>query len=302
MTRTPFILLILLLAGCATSDNGRKQLVASDEIGAIYSDFDLRARLVLAVDKECVGDDCAAIAAFRQQVGEAGARLSRAAYAAYPDLEQRVPRFEFSVPTKVELGTLSNAKGSVVIFSRLSELGLDEAALNFIVAREMGHVIGRHHQENTGLSIAVSVVAQLLFPMANIIRGAAAALPATTSVAATTSAASLVGTRVLQSAYRQDQIDEADAIAFKLLRQTGWDLDGMAHSVDNVAPKLAQIGSGGWISEFNLSKARLDLLDCGAPWSIEPDMLLTTVDGMRLDHQLSPPLGGQPDSSLASRQ
>jgi Zn-dependent protease with chaperone function len=287
MARASLILLILLLAGCATSDNGRLQLVAPDDIGAIYSDLGLRTRLVLAADKDCSSDECEATAAFRSQVGEAGERLSKAAYAAYPELAERIPAFTFSVPTKEEFGTLSNTQGRVVIFSALSELGMDEAALNFVVAREMGHIIGRHHQENTGLSIAVSVVAQLIFPMANIIRGAAAALPATTTVAATTSAASMLGTRVLQSAYRQDQIDEADVIAFRLLRQGGWDLEDVAQSVDNVAPRLALIGNDGWISEFNLSKARLDLLDCDAPWSTEPDVLLTQLDGMRMDSELS---------------
>jgi Zn-dependent protease with chaperone function len=288
MARAPLFLLILLLAGCATSDKGRAQLLASDDIGAIYSDLGLRARLVVAADKDCSSDECEATATFRRQVGEAGERLSKAAYAAYPELEQRVPRFEFSVPTKQELGTLSNTKGSVVIFSAMNELGMDEAALNFVVAREMGHIIGRHHQENTGLSIAVSVVAQLIFPMANILRGAAAVLPTTSAVtAATTSAASMLGTRVLQSVYRQDQIDEADTIAFKLLRQTGWDLEEVVRSVGSMEPQLAQIDEGGWISEFHLSKARLDLLDCDAPWSTEPEMLLTTLDGMRIDYELS---------------
>lgn len=283
----PLFLLILLLAGCATSDKGRPQLLASDDIGAIYSDLGLRTRLVIAADKDCSSDECEATAIFRRQVGEAGERLAKAAYAAYPELEQRVPRFEFSVPTKQELGTLSNTKGSVIVFSAMSELGMDEAALNFVVAREMGHIIGRHHQENTGLSIAVSVVAQLIFPMANIIRGAAAALPATTSIAATTSAASMLGTRILHSVYRQDQVDEADTIAFKLLRQTGWDLEEIVRSVDSMTPKLAQIGDGGWVSEFKQSKAQLDLLDCDAPWSTEPEILLTTLDGMRLDYELS---------------
>lgn len=283
-----FILLILMLSGCATSDRGRPQLLASDEIGAIYSDLDLRARLVLAADKDCSSDECEATAIFRRRVGEAGERLSRAAYAAYPELDRRVARFEFSVPTKKELGTLSNTKGSVVIFSALGEFDMDDAALNFVVAREMGHIIGRHHQENTGLSIAVSVAAQLLFPMANIIRGAAAALPVTAPVAVTTSAASMLGTRVLQSAYRQEQVDEADSIAFKLLRQTGWDLDETVRSVGLLTPRLAQIGDGGWLGEFNQSKARLDLLDCGAPWPADLEILLTTLDGMRMDYELSP--------------
>jgi hypothetical protein len=149
MLAAPLILLTLLLAGCATSDKGRTQLVAPDDVGAIYSEFDLRARLVLANDDDCVGDACQAAADFRQQVGKAGARLSRAAYDLYPTLESRISRFEFSVPTKNEVGTLSNAKGNVVVYRGLSELGMDEAALSFVIAREMGHVIGRHHQENT---------------------------------------------------------------------------------------------------------------------------------------------------------
>jgi hypothetical protein len=281
MLAAPLILLTLLLAGCATSDKGRTQLVAPDDVGAIYSEFDLRARLVLANDDDCVGDACQAAADFRQQVGKAGARLSRAAYDLYPTLESRISRFEFSVPTKNEVGTLSNAKGNVVVYRGLSELGMDEAALSFVIAREMGHVIGRHHQENTALSIVVSVAAQFLFPMANIIRGAAAALPLTsTATTATSSAASLLGSRALQSVYRPDQIDEADTIAFKLLRQAGWNLGEVARSVESVAPKFALIDKGSWISEYSASKERLTLLDCSAPWMAQPEILASALNSI----------------------
>jgi hypothetical protein len=300
MIRVPLFLLSLFLAGCATTDKGRAQLVVPDEVGAIYSEVDLRTRLVLAADTECSGDDCEAAAAFRRQVGEAGARLTKAAYAAYPKLERRIPRFEFSVPDKNEIGTLSNAKGSIVIFSGLSELGMDEAALNFVIAREMGHVIGRHHQENSALSILVSVAAYVLFPMTGIIQGVAAVVPvagsataaagsagaASTSFSAlgtaTSSAVTMVSSRVLQAVYRSDQIEEADAIAFKLLKQAGWNLEEVAKSVEIVAPKLARIGEGGWISEFNVSKMQLDLLDCSAPWTSQPEIVLTTLNNIHI--------------------
>jgi Zn-dependent protease with chaperone function len=198
------------------------------------------------------------------------------------------PRYKFTTPAKGQVGTLSNASGNIVIFDSLSEFSMDEATLNFVIAREMGHVIGRHHQENTALSLIVSVGTQLLFPIANIIRGAAAVLPVTTSVTATSSAASFLGSRILQSAYRQEQLDEADAIAFKLLRQAGWNFEEIARSVDRIAPKPARIGEDGWIAEFHRSKARLDLVDCTAPWSIQPEITVAALNDVLSTYELAP--------------
>lgn len=259
------LILPILLAACATTERGRAQLVAPDGVGAVYSEIDLRTRLALTAERSCAENVCETATAFRRQVEAVGADLARAAQEAYPELSQRVPRFEFVVPAKEQVGTLSNASGTVVVLDGLSELALDDAALAFVIAREMGHVIGRHHDENSAMSIIASIVAQLVFPVANILRGAAAAIPMTTTTALTATAASMVGSRVLRAVNRPDQLDEADAIALRLLTHSGRNLEEVGRSVDKAALKLAIIGEEGWILEFMQSKARLDQLGCGQP-------------------------------------
>ena len=282
MRRPPLIFLIMLLAGCASSNNGRTQFVAPDALASAYSELGLRARLALAADNECSEADCAATADFRGQVEDVGEKLSRAAFTLYPELEDRFPLFVLSVPAKNELGALSHGGGSIIVFDRMSELGMDDRALGFVIAREMGHIIGRHHQENTAISLLASFAAQLVLPISGLIRGAAAALPATSaSTTATSSVASLAGSRMLQSIYHEDQRDEADIIAFKLLRHAGMDLTEVSRAISLTAIHLANTEENGWIADFRQSKTWLDLQDCSAPWATGPELVAATLNDMQ---------------------
>src|SRR5664279_382139 len=167
----PLIFVIALLSACATSPHGRMQLTTPAPIGDIYSDVNMRVQLATTknISVPCTDEECAPNKEFDQQVQQLGARLEKSSFDTYPDLAKRVSRFKFVVAEKEERGSTSNAVGKVVIFRGVQELYLDEQALAFVIAREMGHVISRHHDENSGTSILLSVLVGVLFPASNIL-------------------------------------------------------------------------------------------------------------------------------------
>ncbi|MRR10604.1 hypothetical protein EG831_11150, partial [bacterium] len=223
-----------------------------------------------AADSNCKGKECEAQSVFRQQVRRVSRRLSDSAFVLYPELRKRFPTFYYSVPAKKEQGTLSTASGGIVVLDGLRDFELNDAALAFFMAREMGHVVSRHHEENSTTSIVVSIAAQLLFPVANLIRGAAALPLSGTLVTATTTAASIAGSRVLKSAYRPEQCREADMVAFRILSQAGWEATEIADALNALAPKLVK--DAGWAEEFRGSKYRFDQIVSGPPALLPEDL------------------------------
>jgi Zn-dependent protease with chaperone function len=265
------LLLPLLLAGCATatSDTGRSQFVAPRQLGAAYSEVELQAMLAFTPDARCADSACDEVKAFRARVGQIGGRLARAAreLAASPT---EVPVFQFIIPEKAELGTLSSAGGSIVVFDGVRELGGDDIVLAFLIAREMGHVLSKHHEENSATNLLVSAAVALAFPVANLLRGASATLSTTTALTTTsatataaTTAASMAGSRIVKSVYRPDQLREADAVALKLMHKAGWSIVEIDDALHAVAAKFRDEG---WMSELQVSKARLDSMTAGPPW------------------------------------
>jgi predicted Zn-dependent protease len=171
----------------------------------------------------------------------------------------------------------------VVIFRGVRQLNLDDAALAFILAREMSHIIAGHHDENVTTSILVAVAAQILLPVLNIARGAAAAFSssATTSVAATTvatttvtttamaSAASFAGSRALRASYRPQQVREAEAMAMKLLVATGWDGREVSDQLEALRPALPD--EPNWTVELRESTQRIASLMQGPVLPYAPE-------------------------------
>lgn len=253
-----------MLGGCASSgETPRSRMVAPNGVGTVYSEVELQAQLALASDAaSCSGDACAERAAFWRQVHRVGTRLSQSAYREYPELKKRVYNFYFSVPPKDEIGTLSSASGSVVVLDGVRGLAAEEPALAFILAREMGHVIAEHHEENSATSLLVSAAAALLLPMANLIRGAAAAIPATAATGAATTAASVAGSRAIKSLYRPEQNREADAIGLALAVQAGYRVEEVAAAMAALAPRLKDEG---WMGELLASAGYLDAVVAGPP-------------------------------------
>lgn len=260
--------LCLLLGGCvATSGSGRTQLVAPQPLGAVYSEAGLQRSLLLSESRACRPDTCGAVAAFNREVLRVGERLVRAA--AEEARERPIPRFDIRLLDTVERGTASSASGTLVVHGGTRELGLAEPALAFLLAREMGHVLARHHDEDSATSLAFSVVGALLLPVGNILRGAAAALTAGDGVAAATTAASYAGASAYKATYRAEQLREADLLALGLLLRAGWSIDEVVVALAAVAPRLREEG---WSGDLLDSRARLDQIAAGPPWPLPVDV------------------------------
>ena len=198
----------------------------------------------------------------------------------------------------------SSASGEVVLYRGLDDLALTNAELAFLLAREMGHVVLKHHDENAVSSLAVSIIANLLFPVYNIASGAAAAFSASTvQSTAVASAASLAGSEVLKASFRPVQLLEADVFALELLNQAGWDCRQIAYGLEVLA-STGPLAKTDWESELRASSAHVARLLQGPPryvelidgkerpaWQVDPrltlDTRLTVDRGLALDTQIS---------------
>ncbi len=247
----------------ATSGSGRTQLLAPQDVGIAYSETELQGRLLFTPEHYCDGRDCEDAASFRREIRLLSGRLTKAARQLAPRLDLPPPRFAVSVPSKGEVGTLSSAAGSVVIFGGLRQVGFEEPALAFLVAREMGHVLSRHHEENSAANVMMSVAAALLFPVGNLLRGAAAILPTGGGATAATTVASMAGSSIVKGMYRPDQLREADHLALQLMIEAGWTPIQVADALHAAVPRLRDEG---WMGELLISKARLDQITMGPPW------------------------------------
>lgn len=202
------------------------------------------------ISSPCVEQVCELDRAFDQSVLRLGTRLAQTAFKAYPDLADRFSKFEFIIVEKVGPGSISSAAGKVVIFRGTQKLHIDEKALAFLIAREMGHVISRHHDEKSATNIMFSVVAAMAMPVTSLISGSTILAQTAATSTAATSAASFVGSQMTIESYRLDQLHEADAVAVNLLGKLGWSRSDIAYSLLNVTYAM---GDDSWSNEFRAS-------------------------------------------------
>ena len=262
------LLPVVFLTACAISPEGRRQLTAPAPLqgfSAVYSEFDMHLQLVTATDApSCQEALCAADRVFDQRILAIGRRLAWAAFRQHTDLHLRFSRFEFVVADKADPGAASSAAGTVVVYRGVRGLDLDDAALAFVLAREMSHVIAGHHDENVTTSILVAVAAQILLPVLNVgsLFSSSAATTAAASTAATSaattavaSAASFAGSRVLRAGDRPQQVREAEAIAMKLLAAAGWDGRDVSDQLEALRPALPD--EPAWTEELRQSARRI---------------------------------------------
>jgi predicted Zn-dependent protease len=256
----------ILLAGCAASPHdGRGQLTAPKAVSAVYTEVGMHVKLAATPDLAPQQADagCGTSDSLERRVGRIGAELTKAAFDLYPDLGGRVEKFEFAVADKAEPGTVSTALGRIVVLRPVDGLAPTDLALAFMLAREIGHVVANHHDENTAASLLASGLAYLLMPVAGVAKllsdlllsgaatvGGAANAAANASVTAT----SYLGSRMLSRVYKPKQQEEADAIALNLLARLGYDATAVAASfalVDLRAPDSE------WIADLRASVERL---------------------------------------------
>lgn len=226
----------LLLGGCAISlHDGRAQPAAPKPISAVYSQFNMKMRLLLAKDSTRQREACDAPECFERRVSELGPKLAQAAFEVYPEFACQVKELEFFVVDKREPATLSSALGRIVVFRAVENVAYTDAALAFILAREIGHVLAQHHEHNAAYGLFVSGLAHLLMPVTSLAKaitetfsgvGAAVTTSATVAANASVSATSMAGSQVAVDVQSRTQQDEADDIALRILGPLG--IDGLA--------------------------------------------------------------------------
>jgi predicted Zn-dependent protease len=266
--------LLLGLGGCAAtkSQSGRQQVVVPTPVSEVYSEVDLQMKLATASPptEEQSDDQCLQLE-YQRQIRKLIERTVAVAMRLYPDLAERDIKFRFEVAPSAESGVLSNAGGTVIVLQGTQNLRLPESVLTFIVAREMGHVIARHHDENSAATVMFSVLTQVLFPAAALVKGLSVVLPSTAmGTAATASALSYLGATALKTTYRSDHLREAEEIALTLLVESGWDIFDVAGEATAVVIKE---GESAWLDELRQSLSRLDLAAYGPrryPFHVQP--------------------------------
>jgi predicted Zn-dependent protease len=214
-------------AGCTVNPHlNRDMLAAPTTLSDAYTQVNLRLKLATTMELQessCGQSGCMESAQFDERVARIGAKLVEAAYENYPGLAERVPAFEFSVMDKSEPGTGSTAGGVVVVLRPVAAIAHSDEALSFVLAREIGHVVAQHHEENTATSLVVSLIAAVIAPVAQVVKMLATVYSGATTIAASASvtAASFASSKALIASYRPRQLDEADKIALKLLTSSG---------------------------------------------------------------------------------
>ncbi len=180
---------------------------------------------------------------FAAQVQRVSGALQHGAGNLYPDLAQRVPglvdgRFDVYVVENDEPGSASSANGRIALNAALGARVPYDDWLAFVIAREMGHVIARHHEENSAASIATSVILNLLIPGSSLLKAMISA----------------GGSGIAAKSKREVQALEADAIALSLLKASGFRLHDVSLTL-LVAPELPAEGS--WSKGFRESSGNL---------------------------------------------
>ncbi len=239
------VLVLALLSGCATNPlTGRDQIVALPVIQVAYAEVGsaLSAGARSIADFSSCAPACGSPedrARFVGRVESIGARLDAEARDLAPDLFERIGAFRVEVNDGLGAATGSSAGGRIALGSGLVPLAPTDTEIGFLIAREMAHVIARHAEEDSGASLLLSVLGQVLLPGVNMI----ARLVVTT-----------VGSQALKGSWAAAQQREADDIALALLARTG--LPAFAVALDlQSRPMRAGLPDDSWGANY-LESAR----------------------------------------------
>jgi Zn-dependent protease with chaperone function len=221
-------------------------------LGSAYANVQMKLKLATTENSlPCDALQCIINKRFDERVQAIGQTLAVQAYALYPELEGRIPYFQFAVVDKAEAGMASNAAGYIVVFRGVQELVMTDEALEFLIAREMGHVIGQHHHKNSSTKLIIAALTTIFFPPAGAIIGASSTV-AQTSVAsaAFSSATSYIGSEIAMLKVKPAQLLESDAIALNLMHTQDQHL--ILSGLSNQA-----ITKNSWTRDLNTTLANL---------------------------------------------
>lgn len=251
-TAPPLIALLACLgmSACATAPSGSRVQMVGVPLAALHSDIGFTVMGSRKQTPGCLDPGSCAVAAdsiattrFAMQAERVTDLLQQGARVLYPDLAQRVPGlpaggFDVYVVAGDEPGADSSANGRIALNASLGTLQPYDDWLAFVIAREMGHVIARHHEENSAASIITSMLLNIIIPGSSLVKSAISA-----------------GGSGLAAASRRDvQRPEADAIALSLLQAAGFRQRNVSLAL-RIGPRLQDEGK--WSTAFRVSAVNL---------------------------------------------
>jgi hypothetical protein len=207
-------------AGCATAPADNRARFVDLPLSSTHADIGFTLTTGARLSEACEGGsacrtaaDSASTRSFVLQVRRLAAALQDGAQRLYPDLAKRVPgllggQFDVYVVDGNSPGSTSSANGRIALNSALGARQPYDHWMAFVIAREMGHVIARHHEENSSAGIATSVLLNMVLPGSGWLK----------------SAISAGGSGIAAKSQKEAQAAEADAMAFELLRAGGFQL------------------------------------------------------------------------------
>lgn len=241
------------LAGCATVQNEdrarRAARMADLPLASAHADISFTMTTGSRWDAGCEEAVCPtradreAATRFALQVQRVTGVLQKGAEFEYPDLTQRLPgmvgsRFDVYVVDGDEPGSASSANGRIALNAGLGARNPYDDWLAFVIAREMGHVIARHHEENSAAGIATSVIMNILIPGSSLLKALASA----------------GGSGIAAKSQLKEQALEADVIALSLLQAAGFHLRDISLTLLLEPVALDQ---GRWSQSFRNSSEHL---------------------------------------------
>ncbi len=159
--------------------------------------------------------------------------LQASAYNLFPKEVARIGTFEVFVADSMEISVMSSATGRIALNAGFADLAPTDDWLALVLAREMGHVISGHHDNNSTASILTSVLMNILLPGSSIIK----------------SAASFAGSQLASASGHERQLGEADTVALKLLEGAGYTVRSLALNLA-LGPGESRLGSSKWAQGF----------------------------------------------------
>lgn len=234
------------MAGCATvSTDGRSRIIDMP-LASTHADISFTVTTGSRWSEACkekagctTQADADAATRFALQVEQVAAVLQKGAETLYPDLAQRVPdlvdsRFDVYIVDGDQPGSASSANGRIALNAALGVRQPYDDWVAFVIAREMGHVIARHHEENSAAGLATSVIMNVLLPGSSLLK----------------TLISAGGSEIAAKSQRDVQALEADAIALELLQAAGFRLRDISLAL-RIEPAL--LDEGPWSTSFRES-------------------------------------------------
>lgn len=183
-----------------------------------------------------------AVLDLKRQINRVTTGLQEAAHGLYGSKMKALGGFDVYVADSAKAETLSSATGKIALYAGIAQLAPSDEWLAFVIAREMGHVLAGHHDENSAASIITSVIMNLIIPGSSLLK----------------SVVSLASSQTAAAAGAERQMHEADEIGLRLLEAAGYRLRGLAQALV-AGPSTERLGTGSWARAFGQSASTIQV-------------------------------------------